>query len=264
MGLQQTIHRRTRTSDSCRLYRADSRETLCSAHYGRLAGQGSTGGQFEGVCAVGLYADLWGVVCRDSHDHRSPTSGWLCKFSDRCLRVWRCADIDVHQDEHVDSRKVSLIASDGDTSAVDQIRVNIQTAEARTALSAFLQKHTADASCDFDLESGLSGLECLFPRGTTSQLIIPFRSSGVTVGAGDNDQYVFLIAVTSSRPAHHFRSAETTFVKSMGSILRAHWLQSQVVEADAAKTRFLSSISHEVSLVHSQGICRSLMRFPFL
>lgn len=66
-------------------------------------------------------------------------------------------------------------------------------------------------------------------------------------GASAGNQYVFLIAVTSSRPGHHFRSTETTFVKSMGSVLRAHWLQSRVVEADAAKTRFLSSISHEAS-----------------
>lgn len=49
-----------------------------------------------------------------------------------------------------------------------------------------------------------------------------------------------------SRFAHILRGGDTNFLRSLGHILRAQVLQARVVEANAARTRFMSSISHEL------------------
>ncbi|KAJ9107581.1 hypothetical protein QFC21_001040 [Naganishia friedmannii] len=154
----------------------------------------------------------------------------------------------------VDSQKVpplSLLALDGSLPAVSDVQGKVTLSASSGALQTFLkarQNHTCAATeqlpCIFGPNS--SGLECFLPAGTKSQLVVPFTSSGAVIGSSTEEQYVFLVVVTSARPSYQFASMEFNFVQSIGGILRAHWLQSRVVEADAAKTRFLSSISHEL------------------
>lgn len=60
------------------------------------------------------------------------------------------------------------------------------------------------------------------------------------------DQPLFLFLISTSRPFAYFRASDTAFLRSMGNVLCAHVSQTRVLEADAAKTAFLSSISHEL------------------
>jgi hypothetical protein len=102
--------------------------------------------------------------------------------------------------------------------------------------SLYMQQY--DAEVAFEPQNNrTSGLEPYLPKSTQSHLIIPFM-----VGI----QPLFSIIITSSEQYWTFRTPDINFVRSMGVILRAQVLQSRVVEADMAKTTFLSSISHEL------------------
>jgi hypothetical protein len=110
--------------------------------------------------------------------------------------------------------------------------------EARKALmqSLYMQQH--DPEISFVLKDNkTSGLEPYLPPSTCSHLIIPFMA-GI--------QPLFSIVITSSAKYWSFRPSDADFVRIMGVILRAQVLQNRVVEADMAKTTFLSSISHEL------------------
>jgi hypothetical protein len=93
-----------------------------------------------------------------------------------------------------------------------------------------------------------SGLEPYLPVGTLSHLVVPL----FTV-----DKPVFLILASSTRSQYTFPAADISIVRSIGSILRAKAIQNRVLEADAAKTAFLSSISHELLLRTQWGMHRS-------
>ncbi|KAJ9123176.1 hypothetical protein QFC22_001369 [Naganishia vaughanmartiniae] len=172
---------------------------------------------------------------------------------------------------NVDPRKLpplSSLAFDGEPSAVLDVQAKMAGSTSSEALQTFLKgrRHSCSQTerLPFTFGPDMSGLESLLPAGTKSQLIVPFLSSGAAGGSNIGEQYVFLIVVTSTRPSYHFGSVETNFVKSIGGILRAHWLQSRVVEADAAKTRFLSSISHELRtplhcIVNGVGLLQEAM-----
>jgi signal transduction histidine kinase len=89
----------------------------------------------------------------------------------------------------------------------------------------------------FSRETGFSGLEPLLPTDSQSHAVIPFFAG---------DQPLFLLVASVSRFSHVLQGGDTNFLRSLGHILRAQILQARVVEADAAKTRFMSSISHEL------------------
>lgn len=89
----------------------------------------------------------------------------------------------------------------------------------------------------YDRLSDLSGFEPYLSESTFTHLVIPFFSA---------DRPLFLLVVASERPFYSFRASEINFIRSMGVVLRAKLVQSRVIEADAAKTAFLSSISHEL------------------
>ncbi|WWD01794.1 hypothetical protein V866_008740 [Kwoniella sp. B9012] len=84
-------------------------------------------------------------------------------------------------------------------------------------------------------QSSLSGLESELPPTTKSHLVMPFFTL---------DQPSFIIIAISKHDIIHSDSVNIT--RSVGSVLLAKAIQSRVMEADAAKTAFLSSISHEL------------------
>ncbi|WWD10531.1 hypothetical protein V865_008667 [Kwoniella europaea PYCC6329] len=84
-------------------------------------------------------------------------------------------------------------------------------------------------------QSSLSGLESELPPSTKSHLVMPFFTL---------DQPSFIIMAISKHNIIHSDSVNIT--RSVGSVLLAKAIQSRVMEADAAKTAFLSSISHEL------------------
>ncbi|OCF72237.1 hypothetical protein I204_07502 [Kwoniella mangroviensis CBS 8886] len=84
-------------------------------------------------------------------------------------------------------------------------------------------------------QSSLSGLESELPPNTKSHLAMPFFTL---------DQPSFIIIAISEHDIIHLDSVNIT--RSVGSVLLAKGIQSRVMEADAAKTAFLSSISHEL------------------
>jgi signal transduction histidine kinase len=81
-----------------------------------------------------------------------------------------------------------------------------------------------------------SGLEVHLP-GSASHLVLPFRLS---------DRPFYLIIASSSESHYAFPVPDINIIRSTGSVLRARAVQQSVVAADAAKTSFLSSISHEL------------------
>jgi len=89
----------------------------------------------------------------------------------------------------------------------------------------------------FNRETGSSGLEASLPTDSQSHAALPFFAG---------DQPLFLLVASVSRFSHVLQGGDTNFLRSLGHILRAQILQARVIEADAAKTRFMSSISHEL------------------
>ncbi len=75
------------------------------------------------------------------------------------------------------------------------------------------------------------------PSDTTSHIVVPLFTL---------DDPLFVIIATTSRTHYTFPLADINIIRSIGSILRAKAVQTRVLEADAAKTAFLSSISHEL------------------
>lgn len=117
-------------------------------------------------------------------------------------------------------------------------RPDFLSAAARMALMKSLYMAQYDAEVSFEPQNfKTSGLEPYLPLSTRSHLVIPFM-----VGI----QPLFSVIITSSEQYWTFRTPDVNFVRSMGVILRAQVLQSRVIEADMAKTTFLSSISHEL------------------
>ncbi|OCF31993.1 hypothetical protein I317_06721 [Kwoniella heveanensis CBS 569] len=88
---------------------------------------------------------------------------------------------------------------------------------------------------EFGQGSGESGLEQELPESTKSHLAMPFFTL---------DQPLFVVIAISRSPLISRGSIHMT--RSLGSIILAKAVQSRVLEADAAKTAFLSSISHEL------------------
>lgn len=82
-----------------------------------------------------------------------------------------------------------------------------------------------------------SGLEPHLSSTAKSHLILPFRS---------HNRPQCVIIASSSRPDYAFPPPDVSVIRSVGSVLRARTVQQTVMSADAAKTSFLSSISHEL------------------
>ena len=80
-------------------------------------------------------------------------------------------------------------------------------------------------------------MEAYLPEKTMAHIAMPFFVP---------DDPLFIIIATSTRPHYHFDARDTNIVRTMGSVLRAQALQARMVAADATKTAFLSSISHEL------------------
>lgn len=129
----------------------------------------------------------------------------------------------------------SLLAWD---SSVNKTRRPSFARESTTAISNFLRLYRLRRNVIYDSNTtGPSGFEPYLPASATTHLCIPFFSGS---------QPLFVIIAATSRPFYSFRASEINFVRSMGVVLRARLLQARVLEADAAKTAFLSSISHEL------------------
>jgi hypothetical protein len=110
--------------------------------------------------------------------------------------------------------------------------------EGQQALKDFLRDYSSSSSPrDSYDRNNTSGLEHILPGNPNSHIAIPFMAG---------DQPIFCFIITSEVPYHIFRADDVNFVHAMGVVLRAQILQARVVEADAAKTAFLSSISHEL------------------
>lgn len=110
-------------------------------------------------------------------------------------------------------------------------------------LSATIDLFTADR---------LSGLESALPPSTTRHLALSFADA-------DEPVYMFLITTTNGR--YHFPPSDINFIRNLGSVLLARSVQARVIKADAAKTSFLSSISHELRTpMHAVMQSHALMR----
>jgi hypothetical protein len=82
-----------------------------------------------------------------------------------------------------------------------------------------------------------SGLERWLPSSTQGHIVVPFMTEA---------QPLFCIVVTTDSPHLKFTREDESFINTIGVILGAYILQRRVVAADASKTTFLSSISHEL------------------
>jgi signal transduction histidine kinase len=97
-----------------------------------------------------------------------------------------------------------------------------------------------------------SGLEPYLPVDTSKHLAIPLA---------DGDRPLYLILVTSTNPIYQFTVADLNFVRNLGSILVAKSIQIRFMGEDAAKTSFLSAISHELRTpMHAVTTAHTLMR----
>jgi signal transduction histidine kinase/CheY-like chemotaxis protein len=97
-----------------------------------------------------------------------------------------------------------------------------------------------------------SGLEPALPPSTTSHLAISFS---------DADEPVYMFIITTTDEHYHFPSSDVNFIRNIGSILLARSVQARVLKADAAKTSFLSAISHELRTpMHAVMQSHALMR----
>ncbi|WWC85173.1 uncharacterized protein L201_000030 [Kwoniella dendrophila CBS 6074] len=103
-----------------------------------------------------------------------------------------------------------------------------------SALISYLDQ--AHSVFTFSEASTLSGLEMELPINTKSHIVMPFFTL---------NQPAFAI-IGVSKSSDMVESSTVTIARSIGSILLAKAVQSRVMEADAAKTAFLSSISHEL------------------
>jgi len=121
---------------------------------------------------------------------------------------------------------------------VDNARPPSLAKETIVATSNFLRQYGTRRIAVYDPDTtGSSGFEPYLPATATSHLCIPFYGGS---------QPLFIVIAATSRPFYSFRASEINFIRTMGVILRARLLQARVIEADAAKTTFLSSISHEL------------------
>lgn len=100
--------------------------------------------------------------------------------------------------------------------------------------SKVLLYHT---SASIARQSSRSGLQNCLPSDTASHLVVPLFKL---------DDRLFVIIATISNSHYTFPLADINIIRSIGSILRAKTVQTSVLEADPAKTAFLSSISHEL------------------
>ncbi|WRT66810.1 uncharacterized protein IL334_003773 [Kwoniella shivajii] len=90
-------------------------------------------------------------------------------------------------------------------------------------------------SYSFSPSSTLSGIESKLPVDVRSHVIMPFFTL---------DQPIFVAIALSKSP--QISAFCTNIIRSVGSVILAKAIQSRVMEADAAKATFLSSISHEL------------------
>ena len=114
---------------------------------------------------------------------------------------------------------------------------NLPEASASSFLHELFRLYMTRRLAVFDDTAEKSGFERFLPENTTRHICIPLYA--------EDDPLIAVIASTS-RPYYSFRSGDTNFIRSMGTVLRARIIQSRLIEADAAKTAFLSSISHEL------------------
>ncbi|KAH8818703.1 hypothetical protein DL96DRAFT_1820122 [Flagelloscypha sp. PMI_526] len=113
-----------------------------------------------------------------------------------------------------------------------------QGARAMPALSSFLSHHSSTSQVTFDsFNLRTSGLESLLPRQNMSHIAIPFFIA---------NQPTFLVVVASAAPFCTFSPSDVLFVENMGVVLVATEMRERIVEASAAKTSFVSRISHEL------------------
>ncbi|KAF8580357.1 hypothetical protein K439DRAFT_1662824 [Ramaria rubella] len=115
--------------------------------------------------------------------------------------------------------------------------------EAMRHLAAFLTLHARTHQTVFDSKAtpeqddpALSGLEPLLPA-QMAHLAIPFYSA---------NRPDLLLLVASANPFVSFSPTQITYASNLGVILVAHYVQTRIVEADAAKTTFVSQIRYLV------------------
>ena len=107
------------------------------------------------------------------------------------------------------------------------------TAPRPQSIASLINLHSS--RCVFDAEH-LSGLEKQLPPGSRSHIVMPFST---------HNRPALLLIASSSRP-QCFPSSSINLIRSIGALLLARCSQDAVLEADTAKTIFLSSISHEL------------------
>jgi hypothetical protein len=105
----------------------------------------------------------------------------------------------------------------------------------RHLLADYLERRGAGPQ-HYDSNS-TSGLERWLPSSTQGHIVVPFMTEA---------QPLFCIVVTTDSPHLKFTREDESFINTIGVILGAYILQRRVVAADASKTTFLSSISHEL------------------
>ena len=109
--------------------------------------------------------------------------------------------------------------------------------EAAQAIAKFLESSSGLPRFSFRQGVATSGLEDFLPKSTVTHVAMPFFVP---------DDPLFIIIATSRDPHYYFDQRDTNIIRTMGSVLRAQALQARMVAADAIKTAFLSSISHEL------------------
>jgi len=116
-------------------------------------------------------------------------------------------------------------------------RPNLPESSASSFLHELFRLYMTRRIAVYDDTAESSGFERFLPKNTLRHICIPLYA--------EDDPLIAIIASTS-RPFYSFRPGDTNFIRSMGTVLRARIIQSRLIEADAAKTAFLSSISHEL------------------
>nr|XP_031857890.1 uncharacterized protein CI109_006686 [Kwoniella shandongensis]KAA5524962.1 hypothetical protein CI109_006686 [Kwoniella shandongensis] len=113
----------------------------------------------------------------------------------------------------------------------------LRNSDASMAIIQYLNRHSNQAIASFDDKTEASGLETYLPPNTRLHIVMPYLTG---------DQPLFMFILTTIRVAYPLKARRVGFLSSIGGVLRAQILQARVIEADAAKTAFLSSISHEL------------------
>ncbi|KAJ7916045.1 hypothetical protein B0H13DRAFT_377949 [Mycena leptocephala] len=133
------------------------------------------------------------------------------------------------------------------------------TAEAMAAIASFLDMYVATGRSVFSGSGSFSGLETLLalppttPSSESPVLVSPGAAPHLVLPFYSSHRPNMLIIVASAAQFFSFKPGDVTFASNVGLVLVARLAQNAIVEADAAKTAFVSQIRCVLLSAYSRG-----------